>query len=262
LEFSANILLFLIFELTLQSYRLPQIFSMKNESIDKILDELERTRQFLMKFRDTGKMPDIERDIVLAKLRNMYEFVQLVQPEIVAAGSINVASVIDEKEPEVHVEPIESKPVTIEFDNSAAEKLSVPEEKELEIESVEEVIIKPQVKSSTTTTVKKEILAEKFQTQSFLNEALSQFQNVTDLSKKMQNQPLKDIFSAINLNDKFLFIKELFNNDAALYQSTVEKVNNAGNFNDAVRYLDGNFSWDFNEQMVQKFLELVRRRFM
>lgn len=236
---------------------------MKNESIDKILNELDRTRQFLVKFRDTGKMPDIERDIVLSKLRNIYEFVQLVQVEVVEIKT-SLDEPVKEKVIEVPSNTFESKSVTIELTETPVEKKIVADEKELELENVEEIIeevvVQPQAKTSST--VKKEILAEKFQSQSFLNEALSQFQNVTDLSKKMQNQPLKDIFSAINLNDKFLFIKELFNNDTALYQSTVEKVNNAGNFNDAVRYLDGNFSWDFNEQMVQKFLELVRRRFM
>ena len=76
----------------------------------------------------------------------------------------------------------------------------------------------------------------------------------------MQNRPLHDLFSAINLNDKFLFIKELFNDDATLYQKTIEKLNTSANFNESVQFLDQHFTWDFEDEQVQKLLELVRRR--
>jgi Mor family transcriptional regulator len=239
---------------------------MKNEPVDKILQELDKIRQFLLKFRDTGKIPDIERDIVSGKLRNIYEFIQLIQLEEADNVDLQEEPVIVKATEKISSVIAEDKSVTIEFsddlpgkqiETEVAELLSEPV---ITAQNIEEAVIQPQSKQNIV--VKKEILAEKFQSQSFLNEALAHFQDVADLSKKLQNQPLKDIFSAINLNDKFLFIKELFANDSALYQSTVEKVNNAGNFNDAVRYLDGNFAWDFNDQMVQKFLELVRRRFM
>jgi hypothetical protein len=238
---------------------------MKNESIDKILEELEKARQFLVKFQGTGKMPDIERDIVLAKFRNMYEFLQLIQLEEIENSGID-AKLLDStlvKESSAMHEETPTK--TIEFEEevekeavSIVEKSPVIEQDKPKPNEVHAVPIDAKLHS----TGKTEILAEKFQSGSFLHDALSQLQNVSDLSKKMQNQPIKDIFSAINLNDKFLLIKKLFNNDTALYQSTVEKLNAAGNFNDAVRYLDGNFTWDFTDPMVQNFLELVRRRFL
>ena len=246
---------------------------MQNESIGKILEELDKTRLFLAKFQESGKIPDIERDIVLAKLRNMYEFIQLIQLEetvstVEADEPVNEASI--PKSPSTIADP---QPKVIEFEEEEEKQTKVEVKDEIEImpieitepitvESKPEPEIQPQPHETPHKAAKPEILAEKFQSQNFLNETLAKYQNVTDLSKKMQNQPIKDIFSAINLNDKFLFIKELFNNDAALYQSTIEKLNSAGNFNDAVRYLDGNFTWDFSETMVQNFLELVRRRFL
>ncbi|HEY4787451.1 MAG TPA: hypothetical protein VIH57_15440 [Bacteroidales bacterium] len=244
---------------------------MNIESMDKILEELDKTRQFLLRFRETGKMPDIERDIVLAKFRMMYESLQLIQIEKVdntEIPHIEPKPHTEVMEQELHPVPEEPVSKTIEFghtsENEAITIEKKPEaikEESIEIKNIiQEVHQESHQKSQKN--VKAEILAEKFQNQGFLNEALAKYQNATDLSKKMQNQPIKDIFSAINLNDKFLFIKELFNNDAALYQSTIEKLNSAGNFNDAVRYLDSNFSWDFSKPMVQDFLELVRRRFL
>src|SRR5271166_2807475 len=52
---------------------------MSNESIDKILAELQRVEMMLLYFQRTGKIPDIEREIVLSKLRNIYEFLLLIQ---------------------------------------------------------------------------------------------------------------------------------------------------------------------------------------
>lgn len=248
---------------------------MKNESIGKILEELERTRQFLVKFQTSGKMPDIERDIVLGKLRNMYEFIQLIQPEEIEQPVVAEKAEPLPKESQAPV-ATEPEPNVIEFDQNKEDKKDIDKEilieelmPEPQLEPALEPQPQPQPESQPVHSpephhkpAKTEILAEKFQSQSFLNETLAKYQDVTDLSKKMQSQPIKDIFSAINLNDKFLFIKELFSNDAALYQSTIEKLNSAGNFNDAVRYLDGNFTWDFSDTMVQNFLELVRRRFL
>ena len=243
---------------------------MKNESIEKIIEELDKTKQFVVKFLDTGAISDIERDIVLSKLRSMYEFIKDIKDVEVDITVSKNKPIISDDIAEVSATN-ESESITVEFDDVPLKEIIAKdevntmiqsEEVAISIEKEEVIQVQTKIRPNPNPIGKKEILAEKFQSQSFLNEALSQFQNVQDLSKKLQNQPLKDIFSAINLNDKFLFIKELFTNDSALYQSTIEKLNNAGNFNDAVRYLDGNFLWDFNDPMVQRFLELVRRRFM
>ena len=64
------------------------------------------------------------------------------------------------------------------------------------------------------------------------------------------------------LNDKFLYIKELFSNDGNLYKQTIEVLDNAGDFNSAVKYIDEHFEWDFSDFQVQKIIELVHRRYM
>jgi hypothetical protein len=78
--------------------------------------------------------------------------------------------------------------------------------------------------------------------------------------RKLQSSPLNDIFTAIVINDRFLLIKELFNDDSSLYKSTLDKLNSAENFNSAIEYLDSNYKWDFENPTVQKLLELIRRR--
>jgi hypothetical protein len=226
---------------------------MNNISIDKILNELDKTSQLVHKFKDTGKIPGIEKDIVLSKLREIYELVQSLEFDMTGRTekTIEIEELIDR--------PSNASVVSLEPANEPDQFMAVPNKDE---KSIPTQAKSSQISPKPFMTGKTEILAEKFPAQSFLNEALSQYQSKSDLSKKMQTQPLQNIFSAINVNDKFLYVKELFNNDAMLYQSSVEKLNNFENFNEAIRFLDENFSWDFNDPQVQKLLELVRRRYL
>jgi hypothetical protein len=259
---------------------------MTNETIDKILNELKRVERLLVNIRETGKVSDIERDIIMAKLRTMYEFIQFIQPESFENVKQKVGTVKDtltstpedfavpvvekkgEKKEEVKASLIEMPEVFAEpkkEEPPVVVPLPQPQPQPLEKvkhEDSSEEVKKPDLKPEVKLKPKTEILAEKFESKSFLHETLTQYQNTHDLSRKFQHTPLKDIFSAISLNDRFLFIKELFNNDAVLFQNTIEILNSSGSFNPAVQYLDSQFHWDFNEPMVQKLLDLVHRRYL
>jgi hypothetical protein len=235
-----------------------------NISMNHILEELEQSRQILLKFQHNNEIPAIERDLVLSKLRGIYDEVQRVSIEKQEIPAVSEKYTIVEK---IATPEIVSFTQTIEKEEIVQEAvpiLSAEIHSGINEKAPEHVKVTATSNTTTKTEVisKKEILAEKFQGQNFLNDVLTQFQNTSDLSKKIQNQPLKDIFSAINFNDKFVFIKELFKNDASLYQTTIDKLNTSENFNEAIRYLDENFTWDFNEMLVQKLLELVRRRYL
>ncbi|MDR1859539.1 MAG: hypothetical protein LBR06_01280 [Bacteroidales bacterium] len=65
---------------------------------------------------------------------------------------------------------------------------------------------------------------------------------------------------AIGLNDKFQFIRELFDNDTNLFDTTVEKIDRLDNIQQAVSYLNQNFKWKKNEFSL-RFAQLVKRRF-
>lgn len=244
---------------------------MTNETIDKILNELKRVERILVNIRETGKLSDIERDIILAKMRTMYEFIQFIQPDgieysskthefkdILSPSHNQKADYLIEKTDNVIIPSAEIIELIPAPESEKPEVVvSVPKPPEIvKLEESPKPIKRSEIKAKT------EILAEKFGTKSFLHETLSQYQNTHNLSKKYQHTPLKDIFSAISLNDRFLFIKELFNNDTVLYQKTIEILNSSGDFNEAVKYLDTQFHWDYNESMVQKLLDLIHRRYL
>ncbi len=80
------------------------------------------------------------------------------------------------------------------------------------------------------------------------------------LEFKLSNRPVENIQSAIGINDRFQYIRELFDGSSEKFSQTVSELDNLGNITEAVRYLQGNFKWKKNETSL-KFINLVKRRF-
>lgn len=93
--------------------------------------------------------------------------------------------------------------------------------------------------------------------QKSLNEILS---DTHKLDQKLASSPIQKLESAIGLNDRFQYIRELFKNDAGLFQQTVKEIDGMDNFEDAIGYLDQNYKWEKNDTSI-KFAQLVKRRF-
>lgn len=98
-----------------------------------------------------------------------------------------------------------------------------------------------------------EILVEKHQN---VNDLLSQ--DRTEV--KFESKPLKSIREGIGINDRFLFIRELFHNNSEKYEQTLATLDELTGIEDAVRYLKQNFKWSKSEA-GEKFLLLIKRRF-
>jgi hypothetical protein len=76
---------------------------------------------------------------------------------------------------------------------------------------------------------------------------------------------VKDIKSIINLNDKLLFIKDLFNGYSLAYSEAVELLNRCNDYAEADAFLQTNYAvknrWVEKPQSVEKLYLLIRKRF-
>jgi len=87
---------------------------------------------------------------------------------------------------------------------------------------------------------------------------------ITDQNKlefKLSNRPVKSIQAAIGINDRFQYIRELFDGDNQKFLETVKTLDSKQNIKEAVDYLRNNFKWKKNETSL-KFVNLVKRRFI
>jgi hypothetical protein len=79
--------------------------------------------------------------------------------------------------------------------------------------------------------------------------------------KDMPGTPVRDIRSAISLNDRVIFINLLFNEDAQAFVNALTRINSMETLDEAVDFISSEFpSWDLNSDLVYRFMMAVRRK--
>ena len=77
----------------------------------------------------------------------------------------------------------------------------------------------------------------------------------------MPGSPVRDIRSAISLNDRILYINTLFNEDPMIFQDTVNAINGMNSLREVVGYVKERFpQWNLDSETVYRFMMAARRR--
>ncbi len=86
-----------------------------------------------------------------------------------------------------------------------------------------------------------------------------------ELSDSISSQPIKDLKKAIGVNDRFVFINELFQGDEVMYERSLKTINAFTIYPEAEfwirRELKLKLGWDEKSESVKYFNHLVKRRF-
>ena len=106
-----------------------------------------------------------------------------------------------------------------------------------------------------------EIVADKYQSsQNYINQAIAKKQTQKDLTSRIQYRSIADLRNSIGLNDKFLFIKEIFRGRPEKYNQCIDDINNSKSYEAALTLLRTKYSIDEKSEAVKKFLVLVKRK--
>lgn len=84
------------------------------------------------------------------------------------------------------------------------------------------------------------------------------------LAAKLQQNPILDLKSVIGINDKFLFVNELFGGSMEKYNKSIENLNDLKTLNGAMIYLNElkiELQWNSSNEAYKKLSDLVRRKF-
>ena len=77
----------------------------------------------------------------------------------------------------------------------------------------------------------------------------------------MPGLAVKDIRSAISLNDRLIFINYLFHEDPMAFQESLTKINALQSLDEVVSMLaESHPEWDFESEVVYRFMMAVRRK--
>ncbi|WP_372641058.1 hypothetical protein [Ancylomarina sp.] len=82
-----------------------------------------------------------------------------------------------------------------------------------------------------------------------------------NLQEQIQKSKLVDIQSAIGINDQFLFIRELFDNNSEDYKSAINYINKQIDCNKIISHFNKTKQWDNEKDAVIQFFNLIKRKF-
>jgi hypothetical protein len=230
-----------------------------NIKIENLLSELERIKHLISQYENITQMPVIERDILLAAVRDLYSDLQQIpggKPEIHIQTDVPAGKSVPTESASKGTERVEFIEDDIPSKPKKTEKLLTTD-----THSKKEAI--QTRKTEEKKKVKPETIGDKLQGErQFVYETLAEKAAQQNISSKLQSKPISNINSAIGINDKFKLMRDLFNEDTESYTKTINKLDTCNNFNEAFTYISTNFNWDMEDDSVQFILDLVRRKFI
>jgi hypothetical protein len=98
-----------------------------------------------------------------------------------------------------------------------------------------------------------------------INDKLKPGSHQSELGTVLKGTPVKELRKAIGVNDRFVFISELFRGDEPMYERSIKTINNFRILAEAEYWMERELKiklgWDDSREIVQHFYQLVRRRF-
>jgi hypothetical protein len=251
--------------------RTLQILSKDIEEIEKILDEIDISSP-------AGRM---EMKLAISKLKNLREnfgmFGDLLgEPAAVPAPPAAApAPAPPEKAPPAGAAPLSSpaggdeekeKMAPEEVQEKTENKEPVAGKKEEPAPVQEEAPAESPAEEPERSSAKKNSKGKQVRlsdtlhaSHEYRNEQLARGQSGEDLSSRLSKSAVSDLRKIINLNEKFMFIRDLFDGDKVRYEETLRTLNEATSRRQAEEFL-ASFRWDKKNQAARRFLELAQRK--
>ena len=228
---------------------IQELMSSVRSQLEKLDAKMQEFQQYADPQGDALAPIDIEIDDTYlgeeVVVETGFDFADVQEPE-----SQEIQEIVPESEPELEPEPVpEPEPEPVPVPVVEAEPAPLPEvfpesdDDDLPLFAEPESIFEAAQKSPKARKAVLDVMEDK---QAWRTD--------------MPGAPVKDILSAISLNDRVQFINVLFNEDPALFQQTRSMINTMETLDQAVEYITSTFDWDMSSQVVYRFMMAVRRK--
>ena len=261
--------------------RQQQILSEIQELMSSVRSQLEKLDAKMQEFQqladsqgDTVVPIDIDIDesylneeVVIEADLDLPE-VQAAEPEAVVESveepvEEDIPEPVIEAEPEVEIEPV------VDVEPEPEQEPEVEVEPVVELEPVEEIVPLPEVFPEPEADEDDDLplFAEPESIFEAAQKSPKARRAVLDVMEDKQawrtdipGAPVKDLLSAISLNDRVQFINVLFNGDPNLFQQASALIIALETLDQAVEYITTTYNWDMGSQVVYRFMMAVRRK--
>ncbi len=231
-----------------------------NATVDLIIRDLYEARDIIDDLRNYPGVPAIQVELAKSKCKSAAEVIALLKNmqngTAIKPAPVTVQKTKSEIEPEFKAEPLQ--PETI---KSAPPERPTAAKKEILTENpVFTVKDEPRLtkKKSTARTIVADTFSDR---PGCLNEQLTSSREDDDLSEIKKIKPITNLSDAIGINDRFLFIREIFNGNPESFEQAITRLDNATDLSDA-RKIINDYAGDSTENTASKqLLELIKRKF-
>jgi hypothetical protein len=150
-------------------------------------------------------------------------------------------------------------------DNSKHEKAFQPIETEIPQTKRLQEFFDPLLEIPTLALKQQEINETIASNAESLNDKLKSVASHTEVGHTIKVSPVKDLRKAIGINDRYLFISELFRGDEIMYDRSIKTINGFNIYGEAEfwikRELKLKLGWNDKNEAVHIFDQLIKRRF-
>jgi len=248
-----------------------------NRKLEELLNDIREIENDAVDIYNHQRLSRIEMDLLMGKVRGLYDKMTAIDRHYPWSTQAPQKEVPAESSPQhQHPEKDEKKPPADQKQGDQAspspeerrEKKTPPEK---EPQATRKTSQEDQTQPAHQSTWKgsgnnkgdnPEIVADKYQNSKiFRHDDLAKKQPQNNLSSRMQSKPITDLSRAIGLNEKFLFVRELFEGDKERYHEAIQIINEMPNYQEAKDYIRQQFNWDHEKPEVVRFMDLVNRKF-
>ncbi len=208
-----------------------------NATVDLIIRDLNEAREIIDDLKNYPGVPLIQVELAKSKCKSAGEVIALL------------------KNMQNSVSSPEQKPVT----RQNPESPEKPEEKHETNKAYhvkEDIPEIPAAKAGDSA-----IIADTFGLTDRINEKMGSLRDEEDFSDILKSKPLANLKEAIGVNDKFLFIRELFGGNQEAYNQAITRIDNAESLEDARAVIMSYRGENKETDAVRQLLDLVKRKF-
>ena len=213
--------------------------------IEEMRGEMEKLVQYLSDSEKTKKAAEVKAKSLAAKVKEL-EVESEKEEQIVEANDVT-----DEVEQKEEIE--ETLATTDEVETPMVEDKDDDKNKDKPLPSHSTSLEKPEETTQSSTPLLNNLSERVLADIAPKNKSLNDVQPVS--------QTVQDVKRSISLNDRFLFQRELFDNNRDAMNTMLTKLQAFSSFDLVESYLKRNTTWDFSNETVDKFLQMFKDRF-
>ena len=241
-----------------------------NATIDLIIKDLRDASDIIDDLKRYPGIPLLQVELAKSKCRSAGEVIALLKTLKENPSYIETLPTVQkqlQKQPFAEEEkPLPERVITATADEEENDVPPVPEEDNtedfaiLEIEQLAEMT-EPEPEKPLKKGHESSILADKFSHLSgTFNEQLGTMKGDDDIADILKSKHLSSLLEAIGLNDKFLFIREIFNGNLNAYNQAISRLESAENITDARAVIMSYTGENIESEAVKQLLDLVKRK--